>query len=213
MYKLHAPHKRSGYISDVELRPAMDSDGNPDWEMLYTPGRRARGEFRAFKKGSRTINVSSTSSKAKREVPLQLLPTEELKSPRNIFTQDGDPLIEQLIELGVSEHEAKELVRSHRKAAEEQIAAYPYRHVGEGKKNPAGWIIAAIRNQYELPSAYLEAVARAEEIKRSELKRKSIESCALCNENGQRFAKSKEYPRGAIRKCSHDPNIEAKYPT
>lgn len=213
MYKLHAPHKSSGYISDVELRAAIDGDGNPDWEMLYTPGRRARAEFRAFKKGSRTLDVSSISSKAKREVPLPLLPTEGPKSSINVPAQAGDPLIEQLIEFGVSETEAKELVRGHRKAVEEQIAAYPYRHVGEGKKNPAGWIIAAIKNRYELPPAYLEAVARAEEIKRSESKRKYIEECSLCNENGQRFAKSEEYPRGAIRKCSHDPNIEDKYPT
>lgn len=56
----------------------------------------------------------------------------------------------------MSEVEAKELVRSHRKAKEEQIAAYSYRNGGEAKKNPAGWIIAAIKNQYEVPSAYLE---------------------------------------------------------
>jgi hypothetical protein len=54
--------------------------------------------------------------------------------------------------------------------------------LGEAKKNPAGWIITAIKNHYELPLAYLEAVTRAEEIKRSEAKRRSIEGCSLCKE-------------------------------
>jgi hypothetical protein len=213
MYKLHTLHKRAEYISDAELRPTLDADGKPDWEMLYTPGRRARAEFRAFKKGSRTIDVSSTSSKAKRGDQLLLPPTRQVKGTNNETLLEHDTLVEQLRGFGISETEAKELVRSHRIAVEQQIAAYPYRHVGEGKKNLAGWIIAAIKNHYELPPAYLEAVARAEEIKRSELKRKSIEECPLCNDNGQRFAKSQDYPRGAVRKCSHAPEIEEKYPS
>lgn len=213
MYKLHAPHKSSGYISDAELRPTVDDEGNPDWEMLYTPGRRARAEFRVFKKGGQTIDISHPSDKARKDVQLALPVSVEQKPAGRESTPQFDPLIDQLIGFGVSETEARELVRSRRKAVEEQIAAYPYRHVGEARKNPAGWIIAAIKNQYELPPAYLEAVTRAEEIKRSESKRKSIEECSLCNENGQRFAKSKDYPRGAVRKCSHNPEIEAKYPS
>lgn len=212
MYKLHAPHKSSEYISEVELRPTVDADGKPDWEMLYTPGRRARAEFRAFKKGSQTINVNAASSKAKRPAQLALPTGQGLKPANNESEDQVDPLVEKLRGFGISETEAKELVRSHRKATEEQIEAYPYRHVGEARKNPAGWIIAAIKNQYELPPTYLEAVARAEEIKRSESKRKSIEECSLCNENGHRFAKNKDYPTGAIRKCSHDPDIEGRYP-
>lgn len=213
MYKLHAPHKSSGYISDAELRPTVDEEGRPDWEMLYTPGRRARAEFRAFKKGSQIIDISSPSDKARKDVQLALPVNRKQQTTEREAAPQFDPLVEQLIGLGVSEAEASELVRSRRNAVEEQIAAYPYRHVGEARKNPAGWIIAAIKNQYELPPAYLEAVARAEEIKRSESKRKSIEDCSLCNENGQRFAKSQEYPRGAVRRCSHDPEIEAKYPS
>jgi hypothetical protein len=211
MYKVHAPHRKSDYISSVEFRETTDREGKLDWEMLYTPGRKARAEFRAFKKGSRTIDTISTSSKAKRGDRLQLPSTVQTKHNESETLLKHEPLVEKLKGFGVSETESKELVRSHRRAAEEQIAAYPYRHVGEGKKNLAGWIIAAIKNRYELPPAYLEAVAKAEEIKRSELKRKSVEECPLCNENGQRFAKSQEYPRGAIRRCSHNPEIEANF--
>jgi hypothetical protein len=42
MYKVHAPHKKSGYITTVEFKETTDGDGRADWEMLYTPGRRAK---------------------------------------------------------------------------------------------------------------------------------------------------------------------------
>ena len=31
MYKLHAPHKQSDYISAVEFRETTDGEGQPDW--------------------------------------------------------------------------------------------------------------------------------------------------------------------------------------
>ena len=48
MYKVHRPHLRSGYITDVEYQATVDAEGNPDWLMLYTPGPRARNEQFAF---------------------------------------------------------------------------------------------------------------------------------------------------------------------
>ena len=48
MDKLHAPHRKSGYILGVEFEPTTDGDGNPDWIMLYRPGPKARAEYRAF---------------------------------------------------------------------------------------------------------------------------------------------------------------------
>ena len=77
----------------------------------------------------------------------------------------------------------------------------------------AGWLIAAIENNYELPEAYLEAKAKAQEVKRSQQKRRAVESCSLCDEQGRRFIKNERYPNGAMKPCSHDPEIEAKYPS
>src|SRR5512135_695286 len=48
MYKVHAPHRRSGYIAGVEFEATTDRAGRPDWTMHYTPGPKARAEFRAF---------------------------------------------------------------------------------------------------------------------------------------------------------------------
>jgi hypothetical protein len=48
MKEIHAPHIKGGYIMEpVEFVPTTDAEGQPDWEMLYTPGPRARAEHKA----------------------------------------------------------------------------------------------------------------------------------------------------------------------
>jgi hypothetical protein len=202
MYKLHAPHKKSGYITAVEFRETTDGAGQPDWEMFYTPGRRAKAEFRDSMKKPR-LQVERRNART------------QLASARMVepAPAGNDPLIEQLRELGVTEPKARELIKERRAATEEQIAAFPYRETGQGRKNVAGWLIAAIENNYELPRAYLEAKAKAQEVKRSQEKRQAVEYCELCDEQGRRFIKGERYPSGAVKPCSHDPEIEAKYPS
>lgn len=51
LYKVHLPHKLSGYIAKVEFEATVDSEGNPDWIMRYYPGPNASREFNAFKGG------------------------------------------------------------------------------------------------------------------------------------------------------------------
>ena len=202
MYKLHAPHKRSGYITAVEFRETTDAVGQPDWEMFYTPGRRAKAEFRD--------SMRKPRPQVERRGPRPELPPQPVVEQK---PAGDDPLIEQLRKLGVTETKARELVRTRRTAADEQIAAFPYREAGQERKNVAGWLIAAIEGNYELPEAYLEAKAKAREVQRSREKRRAVEDCQLCDEQGRRFIKSERYPSGAVKPCSHDPEIEAKFPS
>ena len=48
MYKIHQPHRESGYIVKVDYQECTDREGKTDWEMLYTPGPKAFAEFQAF---------------------------------------------------------------------------------------------------------------------------------------------------------------------
>jgi hypothetical protein len=48
MYKIHQPHIKSGYITNVAYQATRDSDGAPDWVMAYVPGPRAVAEFERF---------------------------------------------------------------------------------------------------------------------------------------------------------------------
>ena len=205
MYKLHAPHRKSGYITAVEFRETSDSAGQPDWEILYTPGRRARAEFRAFTQPKRVSVL-----KPVRELPLS---RPELAAPNIEVDSEADVLVERLRQFGITGDKARELVKSHREAVEAQIAAYPYREADKPRKNAAGWLIAAVEGNYTLPLAYLEEQEKKREAAKSKERRGAVENCQLCDEKGWRRIRTPEYPNGAMKSCSHDPNTEAKYPT
>jgi hypothetical protein len=200
MYKLHAPHKGSGYISAVEFRETRDNEGQPDWEMLYTPGRRAKAEFRTFAEPKKSLAV-----KPKRELPPA--PAAEAE----VQLVERDPLVEELRKFGVVEVKAAELVKTRRGAVEEQIAALPYREQGQGKKNVAGWLIAAIEGNYTLPVAYLEERERKQQAAKAGEQRSVSENCQLCDTNGWRRIRTPEHPNGAMKRCTHDPKSESKY--
>ena len=106
MNKVHRPHLQSGYIAKVDFQQTTDSDGKPDWIMLYMPGPKARAEFRAFtKRGGPTVLEIE---------PLLLEPLPQLCG------HEPPPLEAELIERGITAAIATELVREH---AEEKIRA------------------------------------------------------------------------------------------
>ena len=43
MAKIHAPHRKSGYLAGVEFEATTDREGRPDWTMVYEPGPKAQG--------------------------------------------------------------------------------------------------------------------------------------------------------------------------
>jgi len=65
MYKVLKPHKDERYIDDYWYEEATDKNGDPDWVINLTPGRRAIVEFRTFnqKEGKRhTASVRSSDT-------------------------------------------------------------------------------------------------------------------------------------------------------
>jgi hypothetical protein len=203
MYKVHVPHRKSDYISAVELRGTEDREGRPDWEMLYTPGRRAKAEFRSF-----TQPKKATTVRPERGPRLtELVPSQA----EVIFPAAEDPLVEQLLMFGVERSKARGLVENHREAAEAQIAAYPYREVGKPKKNAAGWLIAAIEGNYTLPIAYVEEQKKKQQATKAKEQESAVDGCQLCDQNGWRRVRTPEYPNGAMKRCSHKPNTESNY--
>jgi hypothetical protein len=212
MYKIHRPHLAAQYIEKIQFEKLTGEGGQLDWMMIYVPGVRAKGQHVAFERKP----VPRIKHSERNVSQPSFLPGENPELfPETIltFAPKEEQLVSKLVQFGVAEMKARELVKTRRTATEEQIAAFPYREVGRGTKNVAGWLIAAVENNYELPEAYLETKAKAQEVKRGQEKRQAVETCHLCDEQGRRFIKSERYPSGAIKPCSHDPEIEAKYPS
>jgi hypothetical protein len=207
MYKLHVPHKQSGYITAIEFRETTDGDGRPDWEMLYTPGTKARAEFRAStKRMARTINVTPTGRF--KEEQLELPPARE---PQQIVetAPDFEALVKQLMSFKVSEKKARELVQTKPEAVRMQLLAIPYLPEGQGKKNFAGRLVTAIESDYELPQALIETLERERQERESSEREAKAKACPYCQElHGFRYAKGHS---GPVRRCTHDPVKESKY--
>ncbi|HKX26904.1 MAG TPA: hypothetical protein VJ302_04345 [Blastocatellia bacterium] len=51
MYKLHKPHLDSGYLAKAEFERTVDDAGQPDWNIWYIPGPRAKDEYVKFSSG------------------------------------------------------------------------------------------------------------------------------------------------------------------
>jgi hypothetical protein len=127
----------------------------------------------------------------------------------SVITQEDEQLIGQLIvEFGISAAKAFELVSLKKEAVILQLEAWPYRNASP--QNRAGWMIEAIEQNYSAPLPYLQGKQKEKERKDLEARRAVINTCSFCDESGHRFVKSDRYPNGAMKKCTHDPDIESK---
>ena len=201
MYKVHSPHLKSGYLAKVEFQERRMESGEADWMMLYAPGPKARAEHKASQ-----LKLGRAARKVVERPELS-----DSSAGGETFTPEEESLVSGLTRLGVAESKARELVKRHKEAAEAQIAAYPYRGEGKPKKNAPGWLIAAIEGNYTLPVAYLEEQERRRQTVKTREQRSAVEGCDLCDSNGWRRIRTPEYPSGAMKRCSHDPEAEAKY--
>ena len=113
---------------------------------------------------------------------------------------------------GVTETEARRLVTHRLDACRLKIPALEHLPETQGKTNRGGNVRAFIeRDDWQLPPSYLEAKAKAEEATKSQARRDRIAACPLCNASGFRTVKDGKIT--SAKKCSHNPEIEASYPS
>lgn len=173
MYKVHAPHLKSGYLAKVEFKEQRNKGGELDWLMLYTPGRRAKAEFREVTKKARTIQRPITTLPS-------MSPTTTEPGPRpataiHPVAPEDDPLVSKLVSFHIAESTAIELVRDYRKSVELQLRALPHRNTGKIKDLPS-WLIKAIKENYELPEHLVVMLKKEEEGKKLTARRQTEEA-------------------------------------
>ncbi len=173
MYKVHAPHLKSGYLAKVEFQEQRAESGEPDWLMFYTPGRRAKAEFReatkprAIQRPKQTPELPPAATEPEQPPPAQITRAPE--------PQELNPLVTKLIGFHIVEATAGELVRDYRKSVELQLRALPYRNLNK-IKDLAAWLIVAIKESHQLPEAITEAQAKEEEVRKAQAKREAQEA-------------------------------------
>ena len=141
MFKVHAPHRRSGYIKAVEFHQSTDAEGRPDWEIHYTPGLKARAEYRAFTKkgGPKFLELAIEP----------ILPPQE---PRELTE-----LERELIARGVTEKTARELVAEHpEERIQRQMEQTDWlREAGKKKiADLAAYLVKSVRDDFAPPRGF-----------------------------------------------------------
>jgi hypothetical protein len=214
MNDLIEDHKALGYVERVEYRAIKEPSQEVDYVIRYYPGDGARNSInrirshRPSKKRATQQELPVSNNSQQALSPVAPVAGADLEAELLIAKLTGKPPDG----FGISEAKARELVKSHKEAVEQQLAAYPFRDLGKPKKNAAGWIIAAIEGNYALPAAYTQEREKKWQAAKATESREAVENCKLCDSKGWRRVYTPNYPDGAMKRCSHDPKTEEKYP-
>jgi hypothetical protein len=171
MTRIHKPHIASGYISGVSYDARTDKFGRPDWMMIYTPGEKARREFKAamkrgeVQKPGEVIKIKASTATMctheTKEIRVMRAHTEEpvqasFEFPATTPFTEAQELAGRLIAAGVWVTKAQALVELYPDAARIWVDVYERGLLGK-KYDPAAYLVKAIGENAQPPKAYREA--------------------------------------------------------
>ncbi len=215
MNRLIRDHKAFGYVSRVEYLEVKEPGQEIDFIIRYWPGegasestkriRRRRGKnWKQLELPLPTIGENRRLSPQAPTATPAALPVE--------LTPEQESYLAKLTAKGVTKTEARRLVTHRLEACRLKVPALDYLPETQGKTNRGGNVRAFIeRDDWQLPPAYLEAKAKAEEGAKSQMRRDQIAACPLCDASGFRMVTDGKTT--AAKKCSHNAEIEARYPS
>jgi hypothetical protein len=100
-----------------------------------------------FEKRQKNKNFTLPESQKARKPEIQV--EEKLD-----LTDEEKALLTQILEYGVTEPKALDVLKRTKTALERQIMYYPYLSLSSAVNNPAGWILRAIEKDYAPPTSY-----------------------------------------------------------
>jgi hypothetical protein len=77
MYKIHRPHKSSGYLAKVSYEATTDNEGQTDWILYYIPGPKALAEYKAFHKKKKPVRAKDSPDLKEQEETTHALADEK----------------------------------------------------------------------------------------------------------------------------------------
>jgi hypothetical protein len=112
--------------------------------------------------------------------------------------------------LGFDDTAAKELSISYpEERIRRQCEWFQFRTMD---RNPLGALRSSIVEDWGDPQKGKISESRLEAVQQEQTSYyKKIENCLLCDSSGNRLILSEKYPRGAVKKCTHDLSIESKF--
>ena len=174
MYKVHQPHKKSGYLSDVSYESMQDADGKPDWMMRYVPGPKAKNEFEYFTGKAAALETKLETAAAGRPIVATTL-EQQTQQSFNLESEPAPPALEktepgllaELFKRGINAKQAAALLLEILPAQNviEQLEYADFRIASEPTgtfRNPPGFYISVIRDNTPVPAHFESNRKRAE---------------------------------------------------
>jgi hypothetical protein len=203
MFKLHIPHRESGYIIKVAYQETTDAAGGPDWEMLYTPGPKAIAEFEAFARRQVRRNIPQAHA----------IPAASTEGGTDEEVADSN-LLYELTRRGIVDRKARELLANLKPGQEvrDQLEYVDHVVARDGRRkleNPPGLYVLYIRDNILPPAGFstertrrLHAQAKADRAgEEARLARARIEYEAYCAAEITRFIRE-EMPCDEFRQLT-----------
>lgn len=173
---IHQPHLKADYISKVEAEETTDEHGQIDWFLWYTPGKKAKQEYREFNERSRLEDLTPKPVSRPRLVEAK---SESKEGNRPTRTPEDTALIEKLTDFGVGESRVVRLIEKDRAECELWAAAWPHQNQ-KGMENPAAVLISFIEKRHRpLPAGYKKAQQIAERKKEHEEREREQKAAEL----------------------------------
>jgi len=151
MFKLHGPHRDSGYIVKIDYQETTDQHGNPDWEMFYTPGPKAFVEYQTFtNRQLPSPPVIKAPKKAGQGIPVQA----------TLGLTSCDPaLLAQLMQRGIAEMKARDLLANIKPSQEvmdqlEYVDSLVRKDRRSKIENPPGLYVIYLRDNITPPADF-----------------------------------------------------------
>ncbi|MBV8268063.1 MAG: hypothetical protein JO252_17195, partial [Planctomycetaceae bacterium] len=158
MAKIHAPHRKSGYLAGVEFKATADHEGRADWTMSYMPGPKAKAEHQVFTTRGGPVVPAFEPPPAP---PEPLLP---VQAPPTAVEAEPTGLAAELAARGVSRVVAAELVREFPEdRLRRQLEVVDWLRETKPKriKDLGAYLAQAIREDYAAPAGFEGRVERA----------------------------------------------------
>jgi hypothetical protein len=159
MAKIHAPHRKAGYLAGVEFEATTDREGRPDWTMVYEPGPKAKAEHLAFTTRGGPVVPALEPPPAPPE------PLPPAQAPPTAAEPEPTGLAAELVARGVSRAVAAELARDFAEdRIRRQVEVVDWLRETKPKrvKDVGAYLAEAIRKDFAPPAGFRSQAERAE---------------------------------------------------
>jgi hypothetical protein len=158
MYKVHLPHKQSGYLDKIEYEETTDANGQVDWMMVYTPGPKAKAEYAAFTRQPQAIDIKTPDTRTIRTVERSA----KLEKPVPSLPAEQQVWLEEMTKRGIAESGARKVLSelAEHQPVLDQLEYGDHLIKTTDINNPPGFYLYLLKENITIPDDFVTSRKR-----------------------------------------------------